>query len=61
VWKDAPKSTTQSMGEGEDGEAIGCVKRTMGGALTKSLVGEGDNKVSSAREAITLTQGWKLY
>jgi hypothetical protein len=51
VWKEAPKSNTQSVGEG--GEATGCVERSRGGAPTKSLVVEGDNKVSIAREAIT--------
>jgi hypothetical protein len=53
MWKEAQESTTQSVGEGEGGEATECAKRARGGALTKSLVGEGDNKVSIAREAIT--------
>jgi hypothetical protein len=51
VWKEAPESTTKSLGEG--GEATACVERAKGGAPTKSRVGEGDNMVSSAREAIT--------
>jgi hypothetical protein len=40
VWKEAPESTTQSVGEG--GEATGCAKRARGC----------DNRVSIAREAI---------
>jgi hypothetical protein len=52
VWKEAPESTTQLVGEGEGGEATGCAERPRGGAPTKAQVGEGDNKVSIAREAI---------
>jgi hypothetical protein len=48
VWKEALESTTQSVGEGEGGKATVCAERARGGALTKSLVGEGDNKVSIA-------------
>jgi hypothetical protein len=53
MWTEASESTTQSVGEGEGGEATGSAKRAWGGASTKSQVGEGDNKVSIAREAIT--------
>jgi hypothetical protein len=53
VWKEAPESTTQSVGEGEDGEATGCAERARGGAPTKVQVGEEDTKVSIARKAIT--------
>jgi hypothetical protein len=53
AWKEAPESTTQSVGEREGGEAMGCAERAKGGPLTKSRVGEGDNKVSIPREAIT--------
>jgi hypothetical protein len=53
VWKEAPESTTQSVGEGDSGEAVGCVKRDRGGALTWLLGREGDNGGSIAREAIT--------
>jgi hypothetical protein len=41
------------VGEGEGGEATGCAERARGCAPTKSLVGEGDNKVLIAREAST--------
>jgi hypothetical protein len=34
VWKEASKSTTQSVGEGS--EAMGCVERARGGAPTKA-------------------------
>jgi hypothetical protein len=43
VWKEAPESTTQSVGEEEGSEATGCAERDRGG----------DNRVSIAREAIT--------
>jgi hypothetical protein len=51
VWKEAPESTTQSVGEG--GEATRCAERARGGAPTGPLGGEGDNEDSIAREAIT--------
>jgi hypothetical protein len=51
VWKEALESITQLVGEG--GEATGCAERATGGAVTQSLVGEGDNKVLIARESIT--------
>ena len=54
VWKEAPESTTQSVGEGDSGEAVGCAERARGGALTWLLGGEGDNRGSIAREAITV-------
>jgi hypothetical protein len=54
VWKEAPESTTQSVGEGDSGEAIGCAERARGGALTWLLGGEGDNGGLIAREAITV-------
>jgi hypothetical protein len=38
--------------EAEGGEATGCTERAGRGAPTKSRVGEGDNKISIAREAI---------
>ena len=53
VWKEAPESTTQSVGEGGGGEGTMCAERARGGAPTEPLGGEGDNKVSIAREAIT--------
>jgi hypothetical protein len=53
VWKEAPESTTQSVGEGDSGEAVGCVDRARGGALSWLLGGEGGNEGSMAREAIT--------
>jgi hypothetical protein len=34
-WKEAPESTTQSVGEGEGGEATRCAERARGGASTK--------------------------
>jgi hypothetical protein len=52
VWKEALESTTQSVREGEGGEATGCAERTRGGAPTKARVGEENTKVSIAREAI---------
>jgi hypothetical protein len=48
VWKEALESTTQSVGEGEGGEATRCAEKARGGALG----GEGDNEGSIAREAI---------
>jgi hypothetical protein len=54
VWKEAPESTTQSVGEGDSGEAVGCAERARGGALTWLLGGEGHNGGSIAREAITV-------
>jgi hypothetical protein len=53
VWKEAPKSTTQSMGKGGGGEGTGCKERARRGALAVPLGGEGDNKVSIVKEAIT--------
>jgi hypothetical protein len=53
VWKEAPESTTQSVGEGDSGEAVGCAERARGGALTWLLGGKGGNDGSKAREAIT--------
>jgi hypothetical protein len=53
VWKEAPESTTQSVGEGDSGEAAGCAERARGGALTWLLGREGDNGGPIAREAIT--------
>jgi hypothetical protein len=50
VWKEAPKST---VGKGEGGKATRCAKRAREGAPTRSGLGEGDNKVSITREAIT--------
>jgi hypothetical protein len=50
VWKEALEPTIQSVGEGC--EAMECAKRTRGDAPIKLLVGEGDNKVSIAKEAI---------
>jgi hypothetical protein len=41
VWKEPPESTTQSVGEGEGGEATRCVERARGGAPTMPLGGEG--------------------
>ena len=52
VWKEAPELTTQSVGEGEGGEATRCAERARGGALIGPLGGEGDNKGSITREAI---------
>jgi hypothetical protein len=49
VWKEAPESTTQSTGEGDRGEAVGCAERARG-ALTWLLGGEGDKGGSIARE-----------
>jgi hypothetical protein len=48
VWKEALESTTQSVEEGDSGEAVGCAERARGGAL------KGDNGGSIAREAITV-------
>jgi hypothetical protein len=53
VKKEVPESTTQSVREGGGGEGMVCVERARGGAPTEPLGGEGDNKVSVAREAIT--------
>ena len=53
VWKDAPESTTQSVGEGEGGEGMGCGERARGGVLIEPLRGEGYDKVSITREATT--------
>jgi hypothetical protein len=53
VWKDAPESTTQAVGEGEGGETAGCVERARGGAPTGPLAGEVDNEDSITREAMT--------
>jgi hypothetical protein len=53
VWKEALESTTQSVGEGDSGEAVGCADRARGGALMWLLGGEGGNEGSMAREAIT--------
>jgi hypothetical protein len=53
VWKDASKSTTQSVGEGEGGEATGCAERARGGAPIGPLGGEVDNEDSITREAMT--------
>jgi hypothetical protein len=52
VWKEALESTTQSVGEGEGGDATRCEGRARGGAPTVPLGGEGDNEGSIAREAI---------
>jgi hypothetical protein len=52
VWKEAPESNTQSVGEGEGGEAMRCEERAKGGTPTEPLGREGDNKGSIAREAI---------
>jgi hypothetical protein len=52
VWKEPPESTTQSVGEGEGGEATRCVERARGGAPTMPLGGEGDSEGSIAREVI---------
>jgi hypothetical protein len=52
VRKEA-RSRPPNRWEGEGGEATGCAERDRGGAVTKSLVGEGDNKVSIAREVTT--------
>jgi hypothetical protein len=52
VWKEAPESTTQSVGKGEGGEATMCAERARGGAPTRPLGGEGDNEGSIARKAI---------
>jgi hypothetical protein len=49
VWKEAPESTTQSVGEG--GEGTRC-EESQGGASTGPLGGEGLNKVSITREEI---------
>jgi hypothetical protein len=40
-------------GRGRGWGRPGCKERARGGAPTKPLVGEGDSKVSIAREAIT--------
>jgi hypothetical protein len=56
VWKEATELTTQSVGEGNGGEAAGCVKRAMGDAPTWLLGGEGDNEGSIARE-VTIARG----
>lgn len=53
MWKDAPESTTQSVGEGEGGEGMGCGERARGGVLIEPLGGEGYDKVSITREATT--------
>jgi hypothetical protein len=53
VWKEAPESITQLVGEGDSGEVAGCAERARGGALTWLLGREGDNGGSIAREAIT--------
>jgi hypothetical protein len=48
------ESTTQSVvGEGGGGEGMVCAKRARGGAPTEAPGGEGDNKGSITREAIT--------
>jgi hypothetical protein len=52
VWKEAPESTTQLVGEG-GGEGTWCEERASGGAPTRLVGGEGDNKVSTTRDAIT--------
>jgi hypothetical protein len=36
VWKEAPESTTQSVGEGGGGEGTGCEERARGGAPRRS-------------------------
>jgi hypothetical protein len=51
VWKEAPESTTQSVGGG-GAEDIGCEKRATRCAPIEPLEGGGDNKVSIVREAI---------
>lgn len=51
MWKEAPKSTMQSMGEGEGGEGTMCMERARGVAPTEPLRGVGNNEVSIAREA----------
>jgi hypothetical protein len=53
VWKEAPESTTQSMGKGDVRKVAGCAERARGGAPTWLLGGEGDNEGSIAKEAIT--------
>lgn len=51
MWKDAPESTTQLVGE-RGWRRHGCKERDRVGALTEPVGGEGDNKVSIIREAI---------
>jgi hypothetical protein len=52
VWREAPESTTQSLGEGAGGEATRCMERARGGASIGPLGGEVGNEGSIAKEAM---------
>lgn len=58
VCKHAPESSTQSVGEGDGGDATGCAKRARGGALAKSLAGDNHRSGKDKRSRHVAARMW---